>query len=267
MKLFLTKLICAICAVALLSGCGARKKIVYVQGAAEIGTFENNYPYSQRIKADDKLSIIVNCKEPELAAPFNMQLNQRAFTSASSTVSFNTSGGSPMIFWVDAQGEINYPTIGQLHVAGMTRKELQDYLQNYLISNGYIQDPVVNVEFNGAKISILGEVSRPGQFSLSSDRLTIFDAIALAGDLTIYGERDKVRLIRESAGKQNVYTLNLTDPQVISSEYFYLQQNDVLIVEPNNSKASNREVSSLYSFAISLVSIALTVATFVRSFK
>jgi len=265
MKPFLTKIIFAICAVALLSGCAARKRIVYVQGAAEIGTFENQNSYSQKIKADDRLSIIVNCKEPELAAPFNMQLNQRAFTGGENIQSY--AGGSPMTFWVNTDGEINYPTIGMLHVAGMTRKQLQDFIQNYLVENGYIQDPVVVVEFNNATISILGEVGRPGQYSLSSDRLSLFDAIALAGDLTIYGERDKVRLIREEEGKQHVYTLNLTDPQIINSEFYYLEQNDVLIVEPNASKASNREVSSLYSFAISLTSLALTIATFIRSFK
>lgn len=265
MKPFLTKLVYAFCVVMLLSGCGARKKIVYVQGASEIGTFENQHAYSQKIKPDDRLSIIVNCKEPELAAPFNMQLTQRAFTGGATIQSYN--GGSPMSFWVNAEGEINYPTIGMFKVAGMTRKELQDYLQNYLQDNGYIQDPVVVVEFSGAKISILGEVNRPGQYTLSSDRISIFDAIAMAGDLNIYGERNKVRLIREVEGKQHVHTLNLTDPQIINSEFYYLEQNDVLIVEPNNSKASNREVSSLYSFAISLTSLALTIATFIRSFK
>lgn len=267
MKQFLTHLFCAMCLVMFLSGCGARKKIVYIQGAAEVGTFENQYSYSQKIKTDDKLSIIVNCKEPELAAPFNMQLNQRSFEAGSSNVTFSNSGGTPMLFWVNAEGNITYPTIGELHVAGMTRKELQDYLQDYLISNGYILDPVVTVNFSGAKISIIGEVNRPGQYSLTDDRISVFDAIALAGDLNIYGERDKVRLIREKDGKQVVYTLNLSDTSVLTSEVYYLQQNDVIIVEPNNSKASNREVSSLYSFAISLVSLALTITTFIRSFK
>lgn len=264
MKSFFTKLLCAVCAVALFSGCAARKKIVYIQGASEIGTFENPYAYSQKIKADDRLAIIVSCKEPELAAPFNMQLTQRAFTGGQSIQNYN--GGSPMIFWVNADGDINYPTIGMLHVAGMTRTQLQKYLQDYLIENGYINDPIVTVEFNDARINIIGEVARPGQYSMG-ERHTIFDAIAQAGDLTIYGERNKVRLIRDIEGTQKVYTVNLTDPEILKSDVFYLQQNDVIIVEPNNSKASNREVSSLYNFAISLVSIALTITTFIRSFK
>jgi len=265
MKPLLTKIVCAFCAVVLLSGCGARKKIVYVQGASEIGTFDNKTSFSQRIKTDDRLTIIVNCKDPELAAPFNMQLTQRAFTGGQQIASY--SGGTPMTFWVNENGDIDYPTIGMLHVAGMTRRDLQEYLQNYLRDNGYIQEPVVVVEFSGAKISVLGEVNHPGQFTMTSDRVSLFDAIAMAGDLNIYGERDKVRLIREVGGEQHVYTVNLTDPQVINSEYYYLQQNDVLIVEPNASKASNREVSSLYSFAVSLTSLALTIATFIRSFK
>lgn len=250
----------------LLSSCGAREKIVYIQGAEEIGTFENRTDYPLTIRPDDKITIIVNCKEPELAAPFNMMLQQRAFTT-NGTVTFSTNGGSPQIFWVDPEGNIQYPTIGKLNVKGMTRYQLQDYIQKYLSENGYIQDPIVTVDFYGAKYSVLGEVNRPGQFQMTSDRVSIFDAIAVAGDLNIFGERDKVRLIRQNEGKEEVVSLNLKDPEIISSPYFYLHQNDVLYVEPNKSKASNREVSSLYSFGVSLTSLALTIVTFIRSFK
>lgn len=268
MKSVLYNFFWILCLTVALSSCRVREKIIYTQGAEDPGIYKNEFSYSQRIKPDDRLSIIVNSKEPELAAPFNMLLNQRSFSATSSSVSFGGGGGSPQLFWVNPKGDITYPTIGQLHVAGMTREDLQNYLQDYLKSNGFIQDPVVIVEFNGAKISVLGEVGSPGQYTLSGDRLTIFDAIAMAGDLTLYGERDKVRLYREGKdGEIKYVTLDLKDKNILTSEYFFLQQNDLIYVEPNSAKVSGREISSLYSFAISMISFALTLTTFIRSFK
>ena len=259
MRQFLFNALFALTIVAMLSGCSSRKKIVYIQGAEETGTFQNPNSYALTIQPDDKLTIIVNCKEPELAAPFNMQLTQRAFTSQNQ-LSFSSYGGNPQVFWVDLEGNIQYPTIGKLKVQGMNRYELQNYLQDYLVSKGYIQDPIVTVDFYNAKYSVLGEVTYPGQFTMSSDRVTIFDAIAQARDMTIYGERDKVRVMREENGKQIVVTLDLKDPSIIESPYYFVHHNDVIYVEPNRSKASNREVSSLYTFGISIVSILVTVA-------
>ncbi|MBR0038282.1 MAG: polysaccharide biosynthesis/export family protein [Bacteroidales bacterium] len=265
MKKSIFKILLLLTVVVTLSSCGAQKKIVYLQGAEETGTFQNDNPYLLTIRPDDKLTIIVNCKEPELAAPFNMQLNQKAFTS-SGNVSFSQSGGTPQLFWVDPEGYIEYPTMeGKLKVAGLTRYELRDTIQNYLKNSGYIQDPIVTVEFYNARYSVLGEVTRPGQYPMSSDRVTIFDAVAAAGDLTIFGERDKVRLVRDNEGKQEYHTLDLKDPEVIKSPYYYIQQNDVVYVEPNKSKASNREVSSLYTFGISIVSVLLTVTNIIIS--
>lgn len=263
MKNCISKLFAAVAAIVMLASCGSREKIVYIQGADEVGTFENATSYNPTIQPDDRLTILVNCKEQELAAPFNLMLNQRAFTSASPNVTFSYGSGSPQVFWVNPEGKISYPTIGDLAVAGMTRQDLKNYLENYLKNNGYIQDPIVTVEFYGAKYSILGEVACPGQFPMTNDRVTILDAIAQAGDLTIFGERDKVRLVRDRNGKQVVASIDLRDKELMNSEYYYLQPNDVLYVEPNKTKASNREVSSLYSFGISLVSLAATLTNII----
>ncbi len=261
MRRFFVNLLFAFSMAVVLSSCSSsRNKIVYIQGAEEIGTFQNSNSYALTIQPDDKLTIIVSCKEPELAAPFNMQLTQRAFTTQG-TVSFSQYGGTPQIFWVDLEGNIQYPTIGKLKVVGMNRYELQDYLQNYLVSNGYIQDPIVTVDFYNAHYSVLGEVTNAGQFAMTSDRVTLFDAIALARDLTIYGERDKVRVIREENGVRTVVSLDLKDPKIIESPYFYVHHNDVIYVEPNKTKASNREVSTLYTFGISIVSLLATLTT------
>ena len=251
--------------VALLSACHSHDDVIYMQNAVNVGAQVAGSDYSSRIKKDDQLNIVVNCENPELAAPFNMQLNQRAFAGGATISSYGT--GTPQPFWVDANGEIAYPILGKLKVEGMTRSEVAETIKEFLVSNGHIKDPIVIVTFNNFKISVLGEVNRPGQFNINNDRVSVLDAIALAGDLTIFGERDKVRLIREENGQQTVYSVDLRDPKLFNSPYFYMHQNDVLYVEPNKTKASNREVSSLYSFGVSLASLALTIATFIRSFN
>lgn len=249
----------------LTSSCSALKDVVYMQGSEHIGEVINPNPYSARIQKDDQLNIIVNSKVPELAQPFNMMLNQRAFAGGNN-VSFSTNGGSPQVFWVDPNGDINYPTIGRYHVEGLTRLELAKILEDYLRDNGFIQEPIVNVSFYNFKISVLGEVNRPGQFTLTNDRVTILDAIAMAGDLSIFGERKNVKVVREENNVQKTYLVDLTSSKLLSHECYFLHQNDVVYIEPNKTKASNREVSNLYSFGISLTSLALTIATFIKAF-
>lgn len=255
----------AIVAGAVLCGCSAKKDVVYIQGSEDMGEIVNPYTYNSKIKKDDQLTIVVNSKVPELTQPFNMMLNQRAF-AGSNNVTFSTNGGSPQVFWVDANGDIDYPTLGKLHVEGWTRNELADYIKKYLQDNGFIQDPIVNVTFYNFKIAVLGEVNRPGQFGISNDRVTILDAIAMAGDLSIFGERQNVKVVREENGKIKTHVLDLTNSEILKDECYYLHQNDVVYVEPNKTKASNREVSSLYNFGISLTSLALTIATFIKAF-
>ena len=264
MRHFFANLLVAFTLVVILSSCGSsRRHVVYIQGADQYNDgIVNENPFALTIKPDDKLTIIVNCKEPELAAPFNMQLNQKNF-AGQGNVTFTQNSGTPQIFWVDQAGDIQYPTIGRLKVAGKTRYELREYLQEYLVSNGYIQDPIVTVDFYQAHYSVLGEVTRPGQFPFNSDRVTIFDAVSSAGDLTVFGERDKVRIIRVENGKEHVATLDLTSPDIIKSPYYFIQQNDVIYVEPNKAKASNREMSTLYTFGISFVTLAVSIANLV----
>lgn len=264
---FLKHLLLATILCATISGCHTRQKVVYLQGSDSNEAVSTTARYSARIKKDDQLLIIVNSQNPELAAPFNMQLSQKAFTAAGGQVSLGASGGSPQVFWVDENGDIAYPMMDhKLHVEGMTRSQLADTIQSFLITNGYISDPIVTVTFNNFRISVIGEVTRPGQFNITTDRVSILDAIAMAGDLTIFGERDKVRIYREEDGKVSTLSVDLRDPQLATSPYYYLHQNDIVYVEPNNAKASNREIGTLYTFAISLASLALTIATFIRTF-
>ena len=178
-----------------LIGCDSSKKVIYLQNAVEKGACPIDSSYDLRIRKDDNLSIIVNCKEPALAAPFNMQLTSQAFTG-SQTVSSGYSTGTPQGFLVDSKGEIDYPMLGKLKVEGMTRMQVADAIKEYLVSNGYITDPVVNVRLLNFRVSVLGEVQRPGQLKVESERISVLDALSQAGDLTIYGRTNLILLRR-----------------------------------------------------------------------
>lgn len=253
-----------VCLVALLMcSCHSRQKIVYVQGAAEVGTFANSTPYEAHIAPDDQLTILVTCSDLPLAVPFNLQRPQAPMNEGGGSNSTNYQDNENLYYRVDSEGCIQFPTIGRLKVLGMTRGQLSEYLMSYLRDSGYIQDPLVNVSFVGAHYSVLGEVNNPGRVEMRQERVTLFEALASAGDMTIYGERDKVRLMRPTADGQQVVTLNLKDPEVMQSPYFYIHHGDVLYVEPNSTRAANREVSSLQSLAISVTSILITVASLI----
>lgn len=263
MKIHSGNLLIILLAAVLLCSCHSREKIVYIQGAETIGSFKNETPYEAHIARDNQLSILVTCSDLALAVPFNLQRPQASMQEGGGSYSTNYQDNENLFYRVDSQGDINYPTIGRLHVEGMTLRQLSDYLSNYLKSNGFIADPLVNVSFNGAHFSVLGEVNSPGVVEMKQERVTIFEALAAAQDMTIFGERDKVRLIREEDGQQRVIALDLRDPQIVSSPYYFVRSGDVIYVEPSATRAANREVSNLSSFAISLTSILLTVASLV----
>ena len=246
-----------------LCSCHSREKIVYIQGASKTGVFQNATPYEARIAKDNQLSILVTCSDLLLAVPFNLQRPQASMQEGGGSYSTNINDNDNLYYRVDANGDILFPTIGKLHVEGMTRGELSDYLTNYLSSKGYISDPIVNVSFTGAHYSVIGEVNNPSVIPMTQERVTIFEALAAAHDMTIFGERDKVQLIREDNGNQQVVCLNLKDPQIISSPYYYVKNGDVLYVEPSGTRAANREVSNLSSFAISITSILITIASLI----
>ena len=256
----LALLLAVICA---MTSCHSREKIVYIQGAERVGTFDNQSSYEARIAPDNRLTILVTCSDLDLAVPFNLQRPQASVEHGGGSYSTNYQDNENLYYYVDKQGCINFPTFGVIHVEGMTRGELSAYLSNLLVTNGYITDPIVNVAFYGAHYSVIGEVNAPGTFSMVRDRVTIFEAIASAGDLTIFGERDKVRLIRRDGDKEHVVGIDLKDPSIVGGPYYYMHDGDVLYVEPSGTRAANREISNLSNFAISVTSILITVASLI----
>jgi len=165
-------------------------------------------------------------------------------------------------------GDVDFPVIGKIHLAGMTREEAAEYVKQELISNNLIKDPVVTVEFMNLTISVMGEVNKPGRYNIDKDQITIFDALSMAGDLTIYGLREHVTVMRQVDGEQKIYELNLTSARdVLSSPVFYLQQNDFIYVEPNKMRANQATVNGnsflSSSFWVSVASLLVSLGVLI----
>ena len=257
---------------ALFSSCNASKEVVYFQDMRP-GETEIKMPELKAItvRPEDKISIIVNSRDPQLTDMFNLpyvsrQLGQGSYNNGISGGSGTSQGISG--YTVDADGYIDFPILGKLHVAGMQREDIAQYIKQELVNKNLVKDPVVTVEFMNLCISVLGEVNQPGRFNIDRDRVTILDALSMAGDLTIYGNRSKVMVMRQEGDTQRVYGVNLTSgSHIYSSPVYYLQQNDVVYVEPNSVKARQSTVNGnnvrSTSFWISLASLLTTVAVLI----
>ena len=166
---------------------------------------------------------------------------------------------------IDENGYITVPIIGKIKCAGMTRDELATEIEKRIVEGGYLADPQVNIRFAELTVSVIGEVNKPGRYDIRKDQITIFEALALAGDLTIYGNRENVAVVREKDGKNIITKLDLRSSDVFSSPCFYLEQNDTVIVSPNKYKAATAEINQNRSFWISIASTAVAVATLVMT--
>ena len=250
-----------------LGSCGSSKEVVYFQDLRP-GETEIKLPEVKAItvRPEDKISIIVNSRDPQLTDLFNLPYVSRQLGQSLRTNGVTASSNQGVsAYTVDANGKIDFPVLGKIHVAGMKREEIAECIKNELIKENLVKDPVVTVEFANLCISVLGEVNSPGRFGIDRDRLTILDALSMAGDLTIYGNRSKVMVLRQEGDVQRVYGLNLTSGEhIYSSPAYYLQQNDVVYVEPNEVKARQSTVNGnnvrSTSFWISLASLLTSVA-------
>ena len=243
----------------LLASCATNNRAAYIQQVQTDIPTAIEQDYQIRIKPLDRLTVTINSKDPELAAPFNAASSYNSLNGLSSYSS--SSNGNLQILTVDKEGKIQLPIIGEIDCDGLTRNELAKKIENTIRENGMVHDPIVIIQFADVKFSVLGEVARPGQFSITKDRISLFDALAMAGDLTIYGQRENVALIREENGMRTVHYFDLKNPDILASPYFYLQQDDVVYVTPNKYKAQAGEINQNRSFYISLVSVAVSVAT------
>ena len=251
----------------LLSGCTSYKKVPYMQDPETVNTYGKEIPlYDAKIMPKDLLSITVSTTDPQAAAPFNLTIQTN--TTANLNLQYTTSQAAIQQYLVNNQGEIDFPVLGKLKIGGMTKNEAENMIREKL--QPYLKEtPIVTVRMANYKISVLGEVKSPGTFTVSNEKVNVLEALAMAGDMTIYGVRNNVKLIREDAqGKREIVMLDLTKSDIVLSPYFYLQQNDILYVTPNKTVAKNSGIGNATTIAISatsiLVSIASLIATLVK---
>ena len=243
----------------MLASCGSTKNVAYFQNSDSINFENSRFLYDARIMPKDQITISVNTTTPEVSIPFNLLLQN----SYQMNRSLSGTGGTLMPYLVDNDGYIKMPIIGRLKVAGLTKREAEtlvtEKIRPYMAET---ENPVVTVTMASYSVSVMGEVARPGSFQVSREKITILEALAQAGDLTIYGVRDRVKLIREDAtGKKSMVTLNLNDANIVNSPYYYLQQNDVVYVEPNKVKAQNSTVGQTTTLWFSATSILISLTS------
>lgn len=254
-----------------LSSCIDTKHIVYFQDLKDTSKIYSqtiNSNYEVQIQPDDVLGISVNSINPQAASIFNVvnnasQLNPEPYTSGTAT-NLNTSNYNDVVngYLVNKQGLINFPVLGDLKVTGLTTSELKDTLLGRL--NKYLETPIVNVRLLNYKVTILGEVVHPASYSIASERISVIDAIGMAGDLTIYGKRENILLIREVNGKRNFIRLNLNSSNLFQSPYYYLKQNDIVYVEPSKAKVDVLQSNTLRTIGVVASVISVLVLILVR---
>lgn len=254
-----------------IASCGVPHDTVYFQDSTEGSVESVSANPKIKFKPGDKIYILVNSKDASLMNLFNLiiptNLGSTQTSGRGSTSSTNGLGGSSSTAYyiVDEQGDIEFPVLGKIHAAGLTREELATYLQNELRVKDHVRDAVVTVEYKDMSVSVMGEVASPGKYAISRDRITLVDVIANAGDITMFGRRDCVKVYREGPdGQRHTYRVNMTSADsTFNSPVYYLQQDDIVYVEPNDTKrrqgTANGNAPLTPAFWISVASFALTL--------
>ncbi|HMM01883.1 MULTISPECIES: polysaccharide biosynthesis/export family protein [unclassified Dysgonomonas] len=241
------------------SSCNSSKNITYFQDiplGQNISTVKSS---DIEVMPKDLISIVVSSKNPELATLFNLP---KVSYQAGSTTSNENAGTQILGYTVDSGGNIDFPVLGTIHVAGFNRKQLSSMIKERLLNENLVNDPVVTVDFLNLKISVLGEVKNPGKYSIDRDQITLLEAISMAGDLTIYGKRNGVFVIREKDGNRITYKMDLRSSETFSSPAYYLRQNDVIYIEPNSTRSGQ---STINDNNVKSVSLWMSIASFVTT--
>ena len=261
MKKFIYSALVALTMVLMLSGCGSTKNVAYFQNADSISLAASKMLYEAKIMPKDDLTTTVIATDPKVAMPFNLAVSNTIGTSGQ----LSSSQGSLQGYLVDNNGNIEFPVVGTLHVGGLTKKQAEDLVKSKI--KPYLADsenPIVTVRMASYHVSVIGEVTKPGIISVPQEKMSVLEALAQAGDLTIYGKRDNVLLIRQDAeGEKHTYRMNLNDANIINSPFYYLQQNDIIYVEPNKVKAQNSSIGSSTTLLMSGLSILTSIASLV----
>lgn len=259
----------------LLGSCSTPKNIDYFQDVYTGTVIDPAKPLDIKVRSEDKLLIIVTTQDPALSQLFNLVTTQNRLeqtigkTTQVGNMGTPSGNGQTAYYTVDRRGDIDFPVLGELHIAGMNRYEVAEYIKKRLMEQDLVKDPIVTVEFANTGMSIIGEVASPGRYEFNKDRMTIIDAIAMAGDLKINAERTNILVMRRTeGGEQEGYRVDLTDMAALAnSPVYYLQQDDVIYVEPNDKlkreTTPNGNTPYTPAFWVSMGSFATTIATLI----
>ena len=242
------------------TSCSSYKSALYMQESEKFNETSKSQLYDFRIMPKDELTILVSTTDPEASAPFIRKFGQSKEFGTNTTGMQNT---NLLGYLVDNNGCIDFPVLGMVKVVGMTTRECEAHFRELL--KPYLKEvPNVTVSTSNYKFSVLGEVGAPGTYSTTNEKMTVFEALALAGDMTLFSVRDNVQLMREDAtGKRQIYTLDLTRADIANSPYFYIQQNDVIYVKPTKAKVRSNTFSTNASMWITILSLVTSITTFV----
>lgn len=256
----LPKTFCALMLAATLGGCTSYQKSLYLQHEEVLNESTKGQLYDFRIMPKDELTITVSTTDPEASAPFYRKIGQSKEGGNNMT---SMQDVNLLSYLVDNNGYIDFPVLGMVKVMGLSNRECEALLREKL--QPYLKEvPNVTVRTSNYKFSVLGEVNNPGTYTTDAEKVTIFEALAQAGDMTLFSIRDDVQLLREdSTGVRRVYHINLNEADVAQSPYFYLQQNDVIYVKPTKAKVRTNTFNSNASMWITILSVITSVTSLV----
>ena len=249
--------------VLLFFSCKPTKELVYYQNIDGLAGIEKSNSYEIKIQPDDLLMIIVSADDRESAIPFNLSsVSVPLAMNVNSGGMINAMGQETMqSYLVDAAGTIDFPVLGKLQVGGLARSDLMQLLETKITK--YIKNPIINIRLMNFKVSVQGEVTLPGTYPVNSDRVTLIEAISMAKDLTIYGKRNNILVIREVNGVKSSNRVDITKADFINSPFYYLAQNDVVYVEPNKTRINGAAVGANTGVIISITSLVITLITLI----
>ena len=245
-----------------LSACHSQKNIIYFQNIGENGDVLNKAvkQYEPKIMSGDMLSIVVSALDPASAALFNLPVVSYASPNSDQLYS----QAVLQTYLVNKDGSIDFPVLGKMKIGGLLKSEVISMLQTSL--EPYLKNPIVNIKITNYKVSVLGEVTRPGAYNINNERVTFLEALALAGDLTIYGKRKNVLIFRENNnGEKKIAKIDLTTDEIFNTDYYYLQQNDIIYIEPNKTKSNTASYNQNRPVFVQAAATAISMVALIYS--
>lgn len=244
-----------------LNSCTSQKKLDYLQNIENVALETSIKNAKSTIQLNDQLVILVTAKDMDVVKPFNQNFSSGQIlqysTASNNMPTQNQTSTSGPTYIVDTQGNIDFPVIGKVNTENKTTEELRDILKKEI--SKYVVNPQVSVKNTNYKITVLGEVNKPGTYNIPEAQTTVLEVLGLAGDLTIYGNREDILVLRNIDGTMTKERINLTKADFINSPYFYLKQNDVIIVSPNETKQKSSRLDPNTGIYISVASIVVTI--------